>query len=237
MRQEASDAISFSNVIMTQRYDQKHKPIQMEVGSYAYLRLHKGYTIPGLRNRKLSPQRVGPFLIKRKVGDVAYELQIAPVMRIHPVISVAQLEPAPTDLDPFGRIWPTKPPPVVEGGDVFEVDRILGKRVSRKKTQYLVKWFGYGDYHNVWYNEEDLSEAQEAVKDYEFWLAAHPQTQSRKKSSGNKDNATTTRHPHPVPPKPRDSTSSTQAMASSLSSSPKSGLALSPWADRLRPRC
>lgn len=143
MRQEASDSISFANVVMKQRYDQKHKPIQMEVGSYAYLRLHKGYTIPGLRNRKLSPQRVEPFLIKRKVGELAYELQIAPVMRIHPVISVAQLEPAPKDPDPFSRIRPTEPPPVVEGGDVFEVERVLGKRVSRKKIQYLVKWFGY----------------------------------------------------------------------------------------------
>ena len=29
MRQEASDAISFANVVMKQRYDQKHKPIQI----------------------------------------------------------------------------------------------------------------------------------------------------------------------------------------------------------------
>lgn len=243
MRQEASDAISFANVVMKQRYDQKHRPIQMEVGSYAYLRLHKGYTIPGLRNRKLSPQRVGPFLIKRKVGNLAYKLQIAPVMRIHPVISIAQLEAAPKKPDSFNRMRHIVPPPVVEGGDVFEVERILGKRMSRKKTQYLVKWFGYGGEHDVCYNEEDLSEAQEAVKDYEFWHETHPQTQSRKKSSHDKDNATTTRHlhpvpPKPVPPKPRDSTSSTQAVASSSSSSPKPilDLALTPWADRLRPR-
>lgn len=134
----------------------------------------------------------------------------------------------------------TEPPSVVEGGDVFEVEHILGKRMSRKKTQYLVKWFGYGDEHNVWYNEEDLSEAQEAVKDYEFWLTTHPhpQTESRKKSNHDQDNATTPRHLHPIPPKPRDSTSSTQAIASSSSSSPKPffDLALTPWADRLQPR-
>ena len=123
----------------------------------------------------------------------------------------AQLEPASKQPDPFNRMRTIKPPPVVEGGDVFEVERILGKRMSRKKTQYLVKWFGYGDEHNVWYNEEDLSEAQEAVKDYEFWLAthSHPQTQSRKKSSYDQDNAITPRHLHPIPPKPRDSASST----------------------------
>lgn len=145
------------------------------------------------------------------MGNLAYELQIAPVMRIHPVISIAQLEPAPKQPDRFNRMRTTEPPSVVEGGDVFEVEHILGKRMSRKETQYLVKWFGYGDEHNVWYNEEDLSEAQEAVKDYEFWLATHPhpQTESRKKSSHDQDNATTPRHLHPIPPKPRDSASST----------------------------
>ena len=46
---------------MKQCYDQKYKSIQMEVGSYMYLQLHKDYTIPGLHNRNLSPQKVGPF--------------------------------------------------------------------------------------------------------------------------------------------------------------------------------
>lgn len=129
---------------------------------------------------------------------------------------------------------------MVEGGDVFEVEHILGKCVLWKKIQYLVKCFSYRDKHNVWYNEEDLSEAQEAVKDYEFWFAVHLQTQStRKKSSQDKDNTSTPHTLYPVPPKPRDSTfSSTQAVASSSSLSLKLlfGLALTPWANRLRPR-
>ena len=42
--------------------------------------------------RKIGPQRVGPFPIKRKVGHLAYELTLPSDMRIHPVISIAQLE-------------------------------------------------------------------------------------------------------------------------------------------------
>lgn len=72
---------------------------------------------------------------------------------------------------------------MVEERDVFKVEHILGKCVLRKKIQYLVKCFSYGDEDNVWYNKEDLSEAQEAVQDYEFWFAVHPQTQSTQKKS------------------------------------------------------
>lgn len=62
---------------------------------------------------------------------------------------------------------------MVEKRDNFEIEHILRKHMLWKKIQYLVKWFDYRDKYNVWYNKEDLSKAQEAVKNYEFWLVAH----------------------------------------------------------------
>jgi hypothetical protein len=56
------------------------------------LKLHHGYRIPGVKNRKLSIQRVGRFKIKRRVSPLVYELELSPNMKIHPVISVTNLK-------------------------------------------------------------------------------------------------------------------------------------------------
>lgn len=74
-------------------YDKSHKPLKLSKGSMVYLRLHQGYKIPGVVNHKLHRQRVGPFKVLDKVGALAYRLELTPVMTIHPVVSIAQLEP------------------------------------------------------------------------------------------------------------------------------------------------
>ena len=97
--------------------------------------------------------------MKWKVGELTYELQIALVIRIYPVISIALLEPTPKIPEFFSPIRPIKPPLMVEKRDNFEIEHILRKHMLWKKIQYLVKWFDYRDKYNVWYNKEDLSKA------------------------------------------------------------------------------
>jgi hypothetical protein len=88
---------------MSLYHDKKHKPISFTVGQKAYINLQRdigkpGYKIPNDSvARKLGPQRVGPFSILRKIGSLAYELDIPDKWKIHPVISVSHLEPAKTD--------------------------------------------------------------------------------------------------------------------------------------------
>ncbi len=175
-REEAEDSIAFANATSKSYYDAKHTPLT--IGSKAYLRLFHGYTIPGLTNRKLSNQRVGPFQILRRVGTLAYELKLPPTMKIHPVVSVAQLEPAPlAEDDPYNREQNAEPPPVEneatdDPAPAYEIERLLDRRVTRRgrgkpTTQYLVKWKGYNNSHNVWYEVEDLQDARELLDDYE----------------------------------------------------------------------
>lgn len=181
---EAEKAIAFANAGAKTRYDKKHKPINMDVGDEAYLKLHHGYTIPGLTNRKLSPQRAGPFRILRKVGALAYKLKLPPVIKIHPVISIAQLEPAPKKPDPYGRKHTTDPGLIQTKNDAttpipdapsYEISRILNERISQGgKTQYLVQWKGYDQSNNVWYDEKDLDNAREAIQDYKNRLSSRP---------------------------------------------------------------
>ena len=177
-RKEAKEAVAFANATMKARYDSNHKPISLKEGSQVYLRLHRGYKIPGLDNRKLSHQRVGPFTVKKAVGPLAYELDLPATMRIHPVISIAHLEPLPSEEDPFDRPWPENPPPVSAVDDdapEYEIERLLGKRISGRRLQYLVKWKGYSHYWNRWYDVDDLRKAQRLINEYKDHHAARPQ--------------------------------------------------------------
>lgn len=134
-RAEASNAISFAMSNQKTTYDRKHQPLFMKVREWAMLRLHKGYNITATAGvtKKLTQQYVGPFRIVEKVGRLAYRLDVPPDWWIHPVFSVAQLEPAPPPAkDLFVRHFLSNPPPVFVKGNTdrlksFEVERLLNK--------------------------------------------------------------------------------------------------------------
>jgi hypothetical protein len=81
------------------------------------LRLHTGYNIPAATSKKLHMQRVGPFRVLERIGRLAYKLDIPSNWQFHPVFSVAHLEPAPADDDPFGRPRPEEPESMYVDGD------------------------------------------------------------------------------------------------------------------------
>src|ERR1700724_4651841 len=96
-------------------YDKKHQPLTLKPGDKAFISLkgsmQSGYHLPNTISHKLSSQRVGPFEVVRAVGRLAYEMKIPSTWKIHPIISVAHLEPYKAD--PFGRTQPPPPPDIV----------------------------------------------------------------------------------------------------------------------------
>lgn len=155
-RTDVAEAVSSALLNQKVTYDWKHQPLFMKIREWAMFRLHKEYSIPATAGvtQKLTQQYVSPFRIVEKVGRLAYRLDIPPNWRIHPVFSVTQLEPAPPPAkDPFGRPFPSNPPPVFVEGNTdkmksFEIERLLNKRQIKKakgrSIEYLVRWKGYG---------------------------------------------------------------------------------------------
>lgn len=146
----------------------------LKVGDWALLRLHKGYSIPSTLGitTKLSQQYVGPFKVVERVGRLAYRLAVPEDWKVHPVFTIAQLEPAPPPSDdPYQRPRPTHPQAVSADGQDYDVERLLNKRVVRKgrglATEYLLRWKGYGPEFDRWYNLKDLQDALELVEEYE----------------------------------------------------------------------
>ena len=174
-RVQAGDAISFAAMQAKHHYDRRHKAMFLKVGDFVNIRLHRGYVLPGLKQPKTSQQFVGPFKVLQRIGSLAYRIDVPSTWRIHPVLSIAQLEPVPDpSQDPYHRPRPDHPPSVeVASGetDHYEIDRIIRKSITKngrgETIRYLVRWKGYGPEDNTWMNVKRLHGAMDLVREYE----------------------------------------------------------------------
>lgn len=141
-------------------YDKGHREQTLEVGQQVLLSTRNiRWSGPG--TPKLMPKWIGPFRVEKAVGPVAYRLDLPANMRIHKVFHVLLLKPYRSD----GRVQP--PPLLVEledGSEWFQVERVcmhrekaVGKKKKQVRRSYLIKWLGYGDEHNSWEPENNLT--------------------------------------------------------------------------------
>jgi hypothetical protein len=119
--------------------------------------------------------------VKRKVGHLAYELELPPQWQIHPVISVAHLHPEPTEADPFNRPREDGQEPVDTEGDTeewisCELDRIVTHKYYQKtkRLEYLVKYKGLSNAYNEWFPEELLGNTQDLLRVYKTQKHVEP---------------------------------------------------------------
>lgn len=188
--------------------------MHLRVGDWALLRLHQGYSIPSATSSKLSQQFTGPFKVTERVGKLAYRLALPGHWTVHPVFTIAQLEPAPApSSDPFNRPVPEQPPSIFVEGDTdefksFEVERLLNKRIIKKgrgmATEYLVRWKGYGPEYDMWYNVKHLGDADILINEYEEAMGR----KAPKKASVKSNTSPSTSLPvilPPIAPKPNAS--------------------------------
>jgi hypothetical protein len=174
LRIDAEEAIKLAQLTMKRHYDRRHRPISFKVGDKVKVRLHKGYSIALPVSKKYGPQFAGPYKVLERIGRLAYRLELPEHWKVHPVISVAHLEPAKDDA--FNRPQPDHPEPIYVDGDTenmksFEVEAVLNKRERRRGrkviTEYLIRWVGYGPDYDVWYPLSALNDCKELVEEYE----------------------------------------------------------------------
>jgi transposase InsO family protein len=167
-RSDAEDSSKHATFHIARDYNKKHKQMSFKVGDMVYLRIGNGYKLRGIPKAKLGLQRVGPFAILSKVGSHAYELELPQDWTIHPVVSIAQLEPFVEDS--FNRVQPPPPPVTIEGEEEYEIEAVVKSAMRGKgrnrRLHYLLRWKGYGPEYDTWVPEEDMEHARELVDDF-----------------------------------------------------------------------
>ena len=139
--------------------------------------LHRAHIKTTRPSDKLDYKKLGPYIVKRKVNAVAYELELPPALSIHPVFHVSLLEPYYKSLLP-GRTNDPPPPLVVNNSLEYEVEAILDSRHYRRSLQYLVMWKGYPE--PSWEPAKNVSNAQRLVKEFHEKYPFKPTTISRR---------------------------------------------------------
>lgn len=69
------------------------RPFKLEDLVFVKLRPYRQATIGEQMTHKLSKRYYGPFKLIKQIGDVAFELELPPTSKIHPVFHVSQLKP------------------------------------------------------------------------------------------------------------------------------------------------
>ncbi|GMF53574.1 unnamed protein product [Phytophthora fragariaefolia] len=92
---QCQDALEEAHARMADIYDHGRQEQEFEVGSQVYLSTnnldtaHTGFP----NSRKLGPKWIGPYSVTRRVHKHAYELNLPPGLKLHPVFNTGSLKP------------------------------------------------------------------------------------------------------------------------------------------------
>ena len=119
-------------------------------------------------HKRLVRRYEGPFRVVRRVGNVSYQLQLPPRLKIHPVFHVSLLKPYHEDMgDPSSGESRRAPTAVVtafdKDVDYIIADRVVSRRGVPAHSEYLVKWKNLLESEATWEHEDDLWQFAEHI--------------------------------------------------------------------------
>jgi len=119
-------------------------------------------------NPKLEDQFFGPFTVTRVITPVTVELDLPDNIKRSRTFNIKALKPYHDSPAQFSSRVPARPPATAtaSGTSEYEVEKIYGQRIFRKRKQYLVKWKGYPEYEMSWEPEAHLTNAKEAIDEF-----------------------------------------------------------------------
>ena len=154
---EAKSAIRKAQDDMKRYYDcQRTLALVFQPGNKVFLDASDIHTTRPLQ--KLSHRRLGPFVVERWIGPMAYCLRLPYWMKqLYLVFNIVKLTLAPEDPITERKMEDHPLPIVIDGEVEWEVEEILDSRWHRRRFQYLIKWKGYGHKHNSWESASEVS--------------------------------------------------------------------------------
>jgi hypothetical protein len=135
---------------------------EFAIGQQVYLRLqpYRQTSVCTRRNLKLAPRFYGPFAVVRRIGPVAYELNLPPEARIHPVFHVSQLKlKLGNNISPLPKLPPVDGQGIIRPEPVEVLARRSRKANNRAVTDLLVRWTGQTAEDATWEEFHSLKQA------------------------------------------------------------------------------
>jgi hypothetical protein len=139
--------------------DNRRRPLEFEEGDYVHLKMSP---LRGMRRfkvkGKLSPRFIGPFLILRRVGEVAYQLELPDHLAdVHDVIHVSQLKKClrvPEEQLPMEDLSVQEDLTYAEYpiNILDTLTRVTGNKVIK---MCKVQWSHHGEDEATWEREEE----------------------------------------------------------------------------------
>lgn len=139
--------------------NKRRRQVEYSEGDWVYLKLqpYRMKTLAKKPNEKLRPRFYGPYQILKKIGDVAYKLDLPADCRVHPVFHVSLLK---TAIGPNQQPQPL--PPLLSETHELEVhpEEVLStRRTTAGEDEVPIKWQQLPDHENSWELSRDIREA------------------------------------------------------------------------------
>ena len=140
--------------------DNRRRDLEFEVGDWVYLKISpmKGVMRFGKKG-KLSPRYIGPYRIVKRVGNIAYELELPlEVEAVHPVFHISMLKKCMGDPS---LIIPTEDIGIKDSLSYEEIPvQILDRQIRKLRTKEValvkVLWRNQFVEDATWEAEEDM---------------------------------------------------------------------------------
>jgi len=152
--------------------DRGRREAHFSVGDMVFLRITGEQFQPAKGTAsKLTRKYEGPFRVKKKVGEIAYELELPHHMHMkHLVFHVSQLKRCRLDSDHPESAEPPRGPAGIVDKPGLELEKILSYRTTgfgcHMKREYLVRWKNAPE-EESWELEDSLWRRKKKIAMYE----------------------------------------------------------------------
>ncbi|KAL0453442.1 UNVERIFIED_CONTAM: Transposon Ty3-G Gag-Pol polyprotein [Sesamum latifolium] len=148
------------------------------------------------QNRRFIEFSAGDLVMVKRIGTVAYKIELPSWWKIHNVFHVSQLKKYSVDREDDARNQPSRPQLELMKMKEKVAEAILNHRVTRtakrEHTEYLVKWKGRSSEENTWERVTNLKAFLPLVEAYH---ASHAPRTSPSQVGENVKGRPHTRHP------------------------------------------
>ncbi|KAE8703426.1 hypothetical protein F3Y22_tig00110469pilonHSYRG00022 [Hibiscus syriacus] len=149
--------------------DRKRRDVNFEVGDLVFAKLSGILRNP--YHKGLVRRYEGSFKVLKRVGTMAYRLELPSTIKAHPVFHVSLLKPYHQDEDELDRGKSHRAPVGVKVSYEIEVEAIHAERAihgvgKRPRHKYLVRWKGLPESEGSWEPFEALWQFRDKIDQF-----------------------------------------------------------------------